>query len=824
MTKTASPYIRALVAIPCLTTLLMTGCDTNVSQEPEAALAAAQYEANIVRTAYGIPHITAGDWGSLGFGEAYASAQDHVCNMALALLESRGESALALGPGDDNKNLARDIVIKALDINGKAATALAQQTPEIKDWIVGYAAGYNHYLAEKSNGVGSWCNGADWVRPVAPEEFMAQYLVLVQTLPRVAPALVGARLPSSVVEESIASTTGGLSTGINEPSVIDILDGLALSDMGSNAWALAGARTENGKGLLLANPHYPWYGTARFWEKHLTIPGEYDAYGVGLIGTPGVALGFNQHLGWSHTVSDSKRTVIYQLTLNPQNPKEYRWEDGWRELSATQVSVAVAHEQGTQTVEHTVWSSHHGPLIALPGMTDDPYTVFAVRDANADNTHTLSQWQAMGQADGMDAFIKAHERHNAMPWINTIAASADGRAVYIDNSTVGALTDAAMSTWQQQIDNNPKLKYLYLTQGLVILDGSRADNDWRNTDAPIPNTEPFQRRPLIESEQYVFNANDSYWLSDPSNPAKALSPLYGATQSPRSVRTRMNVELLRSDSPFGYAGDDGRFSIQEVQRALFANDSLSAHLLLSELLSACNTSDAIELNGNRVDLASACAVLASWDRSFNLDAKGAVLFREWITRYAYNDTYINGELFEVSFDPSAPLTTPHGLANPQKALQKLAEATQVLASANLALDVALGEVQAGHRAGTRIALHGGNRYEGIANLQVAANPARRPADVPTYTGSSEMISDSRQLTSSGYNIVHGSSFIMTLGFNDEGPEAAAILSYSQSGDPASAHFTDQTELYRDKRWRKILFRPEDVAANAVSTQRVMSAR
>lgn len=138
--------------------------------------------------------------------------------------------------------------------------------------------------------------------------------------------------------------------------------------------------------------------------------------------------------------------------------------------------------------------------------------------------------------------------------------------------------------------------------------------------------------------------------------------------------------------------------------------------------------------------------------------------------------------------------------------------------------MALGEVQAGHRAGTRIALHGGNRYEGIANLQVAANPARRPADVPTYTGSSEMISDSRQLTSSGYNIVHGSSFIMTLGFNDEGPEAEAILSYSQSGDPASAHFTDQTELYRDKRWRKILFRPEDVAANAVSTQRVMSAR
>ena len=62
-----------------------------------------------------------------------------------------------------------------------------------------------------------------------------------------------------------------------------------------------------------------------------------------------------------------------------------------------------------------------------------------------------------------------------------------------------------------------QLQYLFLSKGLVILDGSKAMNDWLETDSPIPNTEPFERRPLIESEQYVFNANDSYWLSDPEN-------------------------------------------------------------------------------------------------------------------------------------------------------------------------------------------------------------------------------------------------------------------------------------------------------------------
>ena len=270
---------------------------------------------------------------------------------------------------------------------------------------------------------------------------------------------------------------------------------------------------------------------------------------------------------------------MYQLTLNPDDPTQYRWGDGWRALTAVEVEVRVKLEEGVAPKTHTVWFSHHGPLIALPGVTDDPYTVFAVRDANADNIHVLGQWQAMGQAKGMDEFIDAHRRFNAMPWINTIAVSREGRAAYIDNSTVGALSPEAIEDWRTRVSADPRQQFLYLDQGLVILDGSRADQDWRETSSPVPQTEPFEQRPLIESRDYVFNANDSYWLSDPANPAHALSPLYGPTHSPRTVRTRMNVELLRPDSPLGYAGEDALFSITEVQTRTVGNDSLTAQLL-----------------------------------------------------------------------------------------------------------------------------------------------------------------------------------------------------------------------------------------------------
>jgi acyl-homoserine-lactone acylase len=784
---------------------LSLGCNRAETDE------APRYEATIVKTEFGIPHITADSWGALGFGEAYTAAEDHICNMALALVQSRGESAAIFGPGPSNRNLSRDIVVKALGIPGKASAALGAQEPQIKEWIEGYAAGYNQFVSERAGKFGSWCDEAAWVRPVTATEFMAQYVTLVYTLPRIAGAITAATPPASPPEKSAAIAALGTA-----PPLRDTLTEMKLRDMGSNAWAIASKRSENGKGLLLANPHYPWYGIARFWEKHLTIPGVYDAYGAGLIGAPGIAIGFNKAVGWSHTVSNSKRTVIYQLALNPDNPLQYRWENEWRDLSSVEVSVNVKTPDALTEKKHAVWFSHHGPLMALPGLTNDPFAVFAVRDANASNIHTFAQWQAMGSAKSMDAFIEAHRTYNAMPWVNTIAASADGRAVYIDNSNVGALSDEAILSWHNTLKAAPKLHYLYLSRGLIILDGSQQSADWLETSSPVPHTEPFERRPLVESDEYVFNANDSYWLSDPEKPAAALSPLYGPTMTPRSVRTRMNIALLRPDSPYGHAGADGKFNRNEMQTALFSNESLTADMLLPELLEACTVNPQRVIDRVTVDLQEACGTLTAWDRRFNSESRGAVLFREWITQYPADETYLGSSLFKQPFNPMEAATTPSGLANPDLALDRLARAVLLLDDEGIRLDTALGNLQIGHRFERQYPVHGGNRHEGIANLQMSTTVGNNPTETPIFTGSNEFAGDSNSLSKSGYNVVHGSSFIMTLGWSDTGPEAEAILSYSQSGDPESPHFDDQTQLYAEKSWRPVRFTPTDIDTNAVS--------
>ena len=798
-----------------LSSVLILFALASCSAERDHSAISAQYQAEVIRTEYGVAHISADSYGGLGYGEAYAAAEDHVCNMALALAQSRGESALALGMDATSASAARDIVVKALKIPGRANTAFAEQSSDVREWLQGYAAGYNDFLAANPDGVGSWCDTADWVRPATAEEFMAQYLMLLQTLPRVAQAITAAALPAQQAQAQLDLAATGT-------SLTATLSALELRGMGSNAWALGRQRTENQRGALLANPHYPWYGIQRFWEKHLKIPGEYEAYGVGLIGLPGVTIGFNEAVGWTHTVSNSKRTVIYQLQLNPDNPTQYRWNDGWRDLRSTTVTVDVANADGVEAISHTVWFSHHGPLMALPGLARSPHTVFAIRDANSENTSALIQWQSMAKAKDMDGFIDAHRQYNAMPWVNTIAASADGRAVYIDNSTVGALSDTVIESWQKQLAAVPQLQHLYLTRGLVILDGSTDSTEWLETQAPIANTVPFEQRPLIESEHYVFNANDSYWLSDPDNPATGYSPLYGPTASPRSLRTRMNIELLRPDSPFNYAGEDRRFNMDEIQAALFGNDSLSAKLLLPQLLDACKTSPTRLVNEQTIDITESCSVLTAWDGKFDIESRGAVLFREWITRYSVIDTALGNALFAQSFDPANPAATPSGLANAQTALDNLAAAQLLLTNNNIALDVPLGELQTGHRMTEKWPVHGGNGHEGIANLQMSSNANTNTSEAPIFTGSNRFIEDSSSLSESGYNVIHGSSFIMTLSFTDDGPEAQAILSYSQSGDPQSPHFSDQTELYADERWRDIHFTDAEIERHTISKRTLVS--
>src|SRR6185503_11087725 len=119
-----------------------------------------RYSAEIRRASHGVPHITAKDMGSLGFGEGYAFAQDHLCSLADQVIKVRGERARYFGAGEGNRHLENDIAFRALGILEQARELYRVMPKESREMLEGYAAGYNTYLKEKgAGGVTGWCQG-----------------------------------------------------------------------------------------------------------------------------------------------------------------------------------------------------------------------------------------------------------------------------------------------------------------------------------------------------------------------------------------------------------------------------------------------------------------------------------------------------------------------------------------------------------------------------------------------------------------------------------------------------------------------------------------
>jgi len=79
---------------------------------PETESSPADFQAEIRWTAYGIPHVKADDWAGMGYGIAYATANDAVCVIAQDVMTLNGDLTKYLGA--DNGNLQSDVFHRGL--------------------------------------------------------------------------------------------------------------------------------------------------------------------------------------------------------------------------------------------------------------------------------------------------------------------------------------------------------------------------------------------------------------------------------------------------------------------------------------------------------------------------------------------------------------------------------------------------------------------------------------------------------------------------------------------------------------------------------------
>ncbi len=780
------------------------------------------YEAEIRWTTHGVPHITAGSLGSVAFGQGYACPRDHLATIADQVLKVRSERSAFLGPGERDCHLYSDLGYLALGVRDRAERAAATQTAEVVEMVEGYAAGVSAWLEENGRGaLPAWCRDADWVRPIDASDLFCTFVDLaIIASGRNLAAYIGSAGPPGVLNHP--DGPGGAAAAAR-------LD----PGLGSNGWALGHAATSTGRGMVVANPHFPWGGEARFWECHLRVPGELDVYGAGLIGTPGVQIGMNRHVAWTHTFSRGHRFTVYRLDLVPDRPTSYRYGAEEREMSATTHRLEVLTDSGEpRTVERTLWSSHYGPMLDLPLLGWSEQLAFTYRDANLDNDRLLPLVLDMDRARSVHDLREAIGRHHGLPWVNTVAADDRGRCWYVDSSTTPNLSHEAQAAFTANVDADPLTNLLFANR-VALLDGSDPTFEWiDHADAPAPGLVPFDELPQLERPDYVFNSNDPYWLPHHEAHLPEHSPLHGLYRRQITPRSRMNALLLAGEGPVVPSGPDGRFTPADLEEAVLGNHSLIAELLLEGVIDRCRAAGEVGLGGEVVDLTPACDLLEAWDRRFDLGSVGAVIWRELLASLPADALCDAGVLFAEPYDPDRPIHTPRGLApppaeKPDPLPRALAEAVVALGKAGIPLDAQLGDVQYVERGGRRVPLHGAYELEGIANV-VAPIGALVRSDLEPEPPRPDPVPGRTERTGlhvGGYPATYGTSFVMVAWFDEDGPHGRGLLAYGQSGDPDSPRHVDQVEAFSRKELRPFLLDDDAIAADpALETKFVVRLR
>ena len=771
-----------------------------------AAAQDAEPNVTVVRTTGGIPHITGEDFYSVGYGYGRVFAEDNFCEMMEWYITIRGERSKYWGEDGEYRwlpvrqfgpkdNLKSDLFFARIREKGIVEEFISLDPPQgplpdLQAGVEGYVAGWNSWLADQggADGIGDpRCQGAEWVSEITPldvysyfyrELLVASSGVFLHSIVDAQPPTPGFTFPSDAQRRAAIIADGGES-----------LPGSHNLDIGSNAYGVGGDSTQTGRGMVLGNPHFPWELNERFYQAHLTIPGEVDMAGASLLGVPVLNIGFNADVAWSHTVSTAYRFTLYELALVPGSPTTYLTEDGPRSMEATEVTVEALTADG-ELVErtHTFYDSHFGPMLSnfqVEGVDIVPWTpavAYGIRDANAEQFRSLNQFFAMNFAQNVRDLKEAQDTYQGIPWVNTMAADSTGEAYYADHSVVPNVTDeqaanciATTATGQVVNDTLP---------GLYVMDGRRSACEWGTDEDSIgANTFGPGNLPHLFTRDFVHNANDSYWLSNPNEPLTGFDRIVGDEGTERTLRTRMGLVQLqeRLEGTDGLDPDPG-MTLEALEEMLYGNRALSTELALEGVTARCR---------EEADLPTeACDALEAFSGRYDVDQPGALLWR----RFWEHLDAAGGPSWGTPFDAEDPVNTPRDFdASTAEVGDALAAAIADLDAASIPYDELWGTSQWVERDGQRLPVPGTT-----GDLLGSFNYVL--SDWTDGEGLSE--------------VYYGTSHVQAVAFNGTPcPDASTILTYSQSTNPESPFSGDQTQLFATEQWIDFPFCAEEIAAD-----------
>ena len=418
-------FIFLLAVIPVLAILdIFIHVARQSDWDADAAIeTASDYNVEIVRDAYGVPHIYGSRDADVAFGLAYAHAEDDFKTMQSLIPFYRGELGRRIG----FDGLPIDFLVNWLDVRAHVAahydTALS---PEIRAHLKAYADGLNYYAATHP------FEADARLFPMTPQDlvvgFSLQHLLFYGF-----EAHLGELFADSPQRELAKAPNNALSKHI----------GAAGLPVGSNAFAINADKSSDGATRIIINSHQPLNGPVAWYEAHVKSDEGWDMHGGVFPGMPFIAKGFNPDIGWGVTVNKPDLVDVYKLS---EQDGGYVLDGERRNFETRRIWLKLKlFGNFFLPIPRTVLASAHGPAI------ETAHGTYALRFAGYQEMRQPMQWMAMNKARNLTEFKRAMAMQ-AIVSFNYVYADKSGNIFFLHNGR--SPERAAGWDWQKYLPGN----------------------------------------------------------------------------------------------------------------------------------------------------------------------------------------------------------------------------------------------------------------------------------------------------------------------------------------------------------------------------------
>lgn len=750
----------------------------------------------------GVPHIRAENETDLYRALGYVHAQDRLFQMEAMRRLARGELAEVLGP----KLLDTDKLFRSLRIRERAARYVASLDKQSPAWkaLQAYLDGINQYQDSHAAPIEFDVLGI-LKRPFTAEDSISVAGYMAYSFAaafRTEPLLTYVRdqlgadylnvfdldwQPQGVLAKGHAKKTPTLAADdwkdlnalarLSEQALVE--NGLPQFE-GSNAWVIAGSRSQSGKPLLAGDPHIRFSVPSVWYEAQLSAPG-FELYGHHQALVPFAFLGHNLDFGWSLTMFQNDDLDLIAEKVNPDNPNQVWYHGQWTDLLSSEQQIAV---KGQAPVTLTLRQSPHGPIVNDALGTAAGKTPIAMWWAFLETPNPILEgFYQLNRADTL-AKARAAAAKVQAPGLNIVYANAKGDIAWWASALLP----------KRPAGVKPEF----------ILDGSsnQADKD---------GYYPFSSNPQEENPArgYIVSAN-----FQPLSPTGMEIPgYYNLADRGQQLNRQLSDKSVK-------------WSNEANQKLQLGTTTAYGPRTLAPLLPVLRevVSDPAQLK--------LVEQLAQWPGDYPLDSVSATVFNQFL--YDLADAAMRDELGNDFFETllstrvidaalprlAASADSPWWDSRNTPNKETRADIVKAAWQASMAhLKQTLGDNPSDWQWGTAHTLTHGHPLGQQKPLDRIVNVG--PFAAP---GSHEVPNNlSAKLGPAPWPVTYGPSTRRLVDFADPA-HSLTINSVGQSGVLFDSHYDDQAEEYIEGMYVQAHFSEEEVTANTRSTLKLLPAR